>query len=122
MRSFNWTVTLHILNDVMTIGSNYPTPVMVNGFLCRNCTDVAYAKQHIDPAHPKSGPYGIDAKDDPTVKNAPSSTIIFGGNLASLNAKPTTTATSDAAESTNGEDAAGTISAAATGSQLDVSA
>ena len=41
---------------------------MVNGFSCKNCTDVDYAKKHIDPAHPKSGPYGIDAKDDPTVK------------------------------------------------------
>jgi hypothetical protein len=52
----------------MAISTDYPTPVMVNGFSCKNCTDVAYAKKHIDPAHPKSGPYGIDAKDDPTVK------------------------------------------------------
>jgi hypothetical protein len=52
----------------MAISTDYPTPVMVNGFRCKNCTDVDYAKKHIDPAHPKSGPYGIDAKDDPTVK------------------------------------------------------
>lgn len=52
----------------MAIRTDYPTPVMVNGFRCKNCTDVDYAKKHIDPAHPKSGPYGIDAKDDPTVK------------------------------------------------------
>jgi hypothetical protein len=52
----------------MAVSTDYPTPVMVNGFQCKNCTDVDYAKKHIDPAHPKSGPYGIDAKDDPTVK------------------------------------------------------
>ena len=51
----------------MAIGStNYPQPVQVNGFLCRNCTDVDHAKKHIDPAHPRSGPYGIDAATDPT--------------------------------------------------------
>jgi len=51
----------------MAIGStNYPQPVLVNGFVCRNCTDVDYAKKHIDPAHPRSGPYGIDAATDPT--------------------------------------------------------
>ena len=51
----------------MAIGStNYPHPVQVNGFLCRNCTDVDHAKKHIDPAHPKSGPYGINAATDPT--------------------------------------------------------
>ncbi len=106
----------------MTIGSNYPSPVTVNGFLCRNCTDVDYAKKHIDPAHPKSGPYGINAKDDPTVKSAPSSAVIFGGSLVSLNAKQTTTVTNDAAERTNGEGAAAEESATALGTQLDVSA
>jgi hypothetical protein len=51
----------------MAIGStNYAHPVYVNGFICRNCTDVDHAKKHIDPAHPKSGPYGIDAASDPT--------------------------------------------------------
>jgi hypothetical protein len=51
----------------MSVGStNYPHPVQVNGFICRNCTDVDKAKKHIDPAHPKSGPYGIDAATDPT--------------------------------------------------------
>ena len=45
----------------MAISANYPTPVYVNGFQCKNCTDVDYAKKHIDPAHPKDGPYGIDA-------------------------------------------------------------
>ena len=34
----------------MVVGANYSTPVTVNGFLCKNCTDVDYAKKHIDPA------------------------------------------------------------------------
>ena len=50
----------------MLIGTNYPHPIQVNGFTCRNCTDVDNAKKNIDPAHPKSGPYGIDAASDPT--------------------------------------------------------
>lgn len=45
----------------MAISVNYPTPIYVNGYQCRNCTDVDYARQHIDPAHPKDGPFGIDA-------------------------------------------------------------
>jgi hypothetical protein len=62
----------------MSIGSiNYPQPVQVNGFTCHNCTEVDEAKKHIDPAHPKSGPYGIDAASDPT---NPKSFIPFGGN------------------------------------------
>jgi len=52
----------------MSIGTDYPQPVSVNGFSCKNCTDVDYAKKHIDPAHPKAGPYGVNAKDDPTLK------------------------------------------------------
>lgn len=67
----------------MSVSANYPTPVYVNGFQCRNCTDVAYAQKHIDPAHPKSGPFGINAKDDPTVKN--NQVVSFGGALVNLN-------------------------------------
>lgn len=71
----------------MTIGGDYSIPVNVNGFLCKNCTDVENAKKHIDPAHPRSGPYGIDAKTDPTVnKTTASSAVIFGGSLSGLNA------------------------------------
>ena len=65
----------------MAINTNYPTPVTVNGFLCRNCTDVDNAKKHIDPAHPRSGPYNIDAKTDPTQPPA----VRFGGSLTPLN-------------------------------------
>jgi hypothetical protein len=63
----------------MSIGSaNYPQAVQVNGFTCRNCTDVDLAKKHIDPAHPKSGPYGIDAATDPS---NPKRFIQLGGAL-----------------------------------------
>ena len=44
---------------------NYPYPVTVNGYSCKNCTDVDYAKKDIDPAHPADGPFGIDAKSRP---------------------------------------------------------
>jgi hypothetical protein len=47
----------------MAINGDYPQPVTVNGFSCKNCTDVDNAKKHIDPAHPKDGPYGVNAKD-----------------------------------------------------------
>lgn len=66
----------------MTISGDYSTPVTVNGFQCKNCTDVDNAKKHIDPQHPKSGPYGVNAKDDPTVRNSPA--VQFGGALTGL--------------------------------------
>lgn len=76
---------------------NYPNPVTVNGFSCKNCTDVDYAKKHIDPAHPKDGPYGVNAKDHtpstltpkPAAGGASSSprspAVQFGGALANAN-------------------------------------
>ena len=68
----------------MSISGDYPQPVTVNGFTCRNCTDVDYARKHIDPAHPKSGPYGINAESDPTRDQA----VILGGSLLGLEAGP----------------------------------
>lgn len=57
---------------------------IVNGFQCKNCTDVDYAKQHIDPAHPKDGPYGINAKDaDKARGGAGDPAVVLGGALAS---------------------------------------
>ena len=76
-----------------TISANYPQPVLVNGFVCRNCTDVDNAKRHIDPAHPRSGPYGIDAATDPT---NPKRFIQSGGNPSGVHA----TAGKTAAQST----------------------
>ena len=54
----------------MAISGDYSQPVTVNGFSCKNCTDVDYAKKHIDPAHPKDGPYGVNAKDKPGREDA----------------------------------------------------
>jgi len=34
---------------------------LVNGYVCRNCTDEELAKRGIDPAHPKDGPKGAQA-------------------------------------------------------------
>ena len=36
---------------------------VVNGYPCKTCTDVEYAKKGIDPARPKDGPNGADAAD-----------------------------------------------------------
>jgi hypothetical protein len=72
---------------------NYPTPVMVNGYSCKNCTDVDYAKKNIDPAHPADGPFGVDAKDGPSAKGAQanaSPAVTFGGALAGLSASSST--------------------------------
>ncbi len=44
----------------MAISTDYPAPVNVNGFSCRNCTDVDRAKKHIDPANPSAGPFGVN--------------------------------------------------------------
>jgi len=74
----------------MSIGStNYAQPVQVNGFLCRNCTDVDHAKKHIDPAHPRSGPYGINADTDPT---NPKRFTQSGGSLSDIQAAADTAA------------------------------
>jgi len=48
----------------------YATPVLVNGSLCRDCTDVGGAKKTIDPQHPKSGPGNADALNDPSQSTA----------------------------------------------------
>jgi hypothetical protein len=66
----------------VVLSVNYPTPVWVNGFQCRNCSDVDLAKKHVDPAHPKSGPFGVDAKSDPSriLQDA----VSFGGQLTGM--------------------------------------
>jgi hypothetical protein len=102
----------------MAVSADYSTPVMVNGFSCKNCTDVDYAKKHIDPAHPKSGPYGIDAKDDPSVKQtAPSGAVTFGGNLSELNTRQAPSGTPGATDPLNA-----VTDNRAIGAQLDISA
>jgi hypothetical protein len=47
----------------MAVSTDYPAPVTVNGYSCRNCTDVDRAKKNIDPAHPEGGPFGVNASD-----------------------------------------------------------
>ncbi len=70
---------------------NYPSPVTVNGYACKNCTDVDNAKRNIDPAHPADGPYGVNAKDHaaspfsaqkPVLGQKPA--VTFGGVLAGV--------------------------------------
>jgi hypothetical protein len=85
----------------MAISSDYPSPVQVNGFQCKNCTDVDYAKKHIDPAHPKSGPYGVNAATDPSQK----SSVILGGALKGMD---------------GGDEPAAPQDKPATGAQLDI--
>jgi hypothetical protein len=77
---------------------NYPSPVTVNGYSCKNCTDVDYAKQHIDPAHPKDGPYGVDAKDHTPSTLASRPAVTFGGALAGVTANSTAGAQPSAPE------------------------
>lgn len=62
----------------MAISSDYAQPVLVNGYSCKNCSDVDLAKKHIDPQHPKSGPFDVDAARDPSRETA----VTFGGALA----------------------------------------
>jgi hypothetical protein len=70
---------------------NYPSPVTVNGYSCKNCTDVDNAKKHIDPAHPKDGPYGVEAKDHPASTLTPA--VTFSGALAGVSQTSNTTQT-----------------------------
>lgn len=76
---------------------------IVNGFQCKNCTDVDYAKKHIDPAHPKDGPYGVNAATNPDnvgkAKRDPA--VQFGGVLAAFG----TSASSPSAPPTAGKGA-----------------
>jgi hypothetical protein len=37
---------------------------LVNGYVCRDCTDEELAKRGVDPAHPKDAPKGVRAAAD----------------------------------------------------------
>ena len=52
---------------------------VVNGYVCRTCADVSLAKKQIDPAHPKDGPNGRDARTAETDARPPA--VLFGGSL-----------------------------------------
>lgn len=56
----------------MAISSDYPRPITVNGFVCRNCDDVSKAKKFENPAADKAGevlPRGAERA------------VMFGGSL-----------------------------------------
>jgi len=55
---------------------------VVNGYQCRNCTDIDFAKRHIDPARPKDGPFGINKTNG--VERGPA--VRLAGALASVGA------------------------------------
>tara|TARA_R110002124_G_scaffold114535_47_gene269718 strand:- start:15952 stop:16191 length:240 start_codon:yes stop_codon:yes gene_type:complete len=61
----------------MAISTDYPRPITVNGFVCRNCDEVSDAKRFIDPASPA----GLAA-----VPGADNGAVSFGGSLESRNA------------------------------------
>jgi hypothetical protein len=39
----------------MAIGSDYSQSIIVNGYMCHSCADVALAARHVDPAGPPTG-------------------------------------------------------------------
>jgi hypothetical protein len=52
---------------------------VVNGYVCRSCADVSLAKRQIDPAHPKDGPNGRDARTADKADDARPPAVLFGG-------------------------------------------
>ena len=52
---------------------------LVNGYVCRDCTDVGYAKKFIDPAHPKEGPHGRDARESEKAGQDRGPAVLFAG-------------------------------------------
>jgi hypothetical protein len=71
------------------VNGDYAQPVTVNGFSCKNCTDVDNAKKHIDPSHPKDGPYGVNAQDKISATdkvNEPA--VVLSGQLSDARQAP----------------------------------
>ncbi len=67
----------------MSVSANYSQPVIVNGYSCDNCAQVAEAKKGINPADPKAGPGGVNAGTaaDPTSANGQKSAAAPGTGL-----------------------------------------
>ena len=63
----------------MAISSDYPRPITVNGYVCRNCDDVSDAKKFIDPSKPKASQLEESSND-------PQRAVSFGGALSFRNA------------------------------------
>jgi hypothetical protein len=74
----SYRVATSIGDVLMAISSDYPRPITVNGYICRNCDDVSDAKKFIDPSKPKAGIGAIDATEERAVS--------FGGGLSFRNA------------------------------------
>jgi hypothetical protein len=54
---------------------------IVNGYVCRDCTDVANAKRGVDPARPKDGPNGAEreAREEKAQPADHGPAVSFGG-------------------------------------------
>ncbi|MDZ4760947.1 MAG: hypothetical protein SGJ21_07740 [Alphaproteobacteria bacterium] len=63
----------------LAMSTDYSSPVQVNGYSCRNCTDVSYAKKGVDPAHPKGEPSRISGATD---AGQTADAVRLGGRLA----------------------------------------
>lgn len=57
---------------------------VINGFVCKTCTDVENAKRFIDPARPEAGP--VNRQSNEAVQRGPA--VVLGGALAGV--EPTT--------------------------------
>ena len=75
----------------MAISSDYPRPIMVNGYVCRNCDDVSDAKKFIDPSKPKASEIEPNSND-------PHRAVSFGGTLSFRNVVSSTPSQSAVAE------------------------
>lgn len=75
---------------------------MINGFVCQTVGDLTYAKQNIDPAHPRDGVIKADGRSEKKAqadKAASAATktadaprndpaVRYGGALSNLNSAP----------------------------------
>jgi hypothetical protein len=98
---------------------------IVNGYVCRNCTDVDNAKKGIDPAHPKEHDplhpqtktqNGIDALG----KTQDSPAVILSGALSRPDAGNSTNSASSSDDTSQGSSRSSSYRAT-TGTRLNVS-
>lgn len=87
---------------------------IVNGYVCRNCSDAELATRNIDPAHPKDGPFGAAKIEDEKAAEAS-----VAKARADLSVGPMASGYSPAAVTPSGE-ALNTNFEARPGSRFDV--
>lgn len=63
----------------MAIGTDYPHPIKVNGYQCRNCDEVSDAKRNIDPTQ---SAFEVKAAEDRTGVAFDARSFTLGGNLS----------------------------------------